>query len=713
MNLSRIYDIRDNSSYGQVLINHWYVNSVIGGNPGPLQTLPYPVPGVTMTASGALAGSTTWSGKVLVVGDVIVQGSLTIQPGTEIVFDPLHDATAGGADKNRCELIVDGGVLNVAGTAGSPVLFTSAAVNKDRGDWSGIRVVNGDVTLRYFTVEYATVGLQLEDSTTRFQTYLVEHGTLRYCSTGFRQTTGGDAIDPLRLSDLHLLRNGTGMDITGSLTLDHCESSSNDSTGINGSTGGTLTLTSCSVTNNGGYGLNTFRKNVVLLDSEFKRNSSWGVYCYGDNNGYGRLEMRNCTVRENSSGVQLYYYLTEVIMVGNTISDHVGSGLEWQVHSGQLGVGGITGNTIRSNQIGIRVSGSQPSVLALSGNDIYANRDFEIQNQGSIAVTATNGYWGEPTSTELNQNQLNLSRIYDQRDNGSYGLVTVSNYRVSPMIPDGGGATAPTITQHPQPQTVVAGNPASFLVAAAGTTPFRYQWRKNNNPISGATNASLVLLNVQTGDAGGYSVIVSNSAGTATSSSATLTVTPAQANYAVRTITGGGNTFPVSLAVSTPVGSSVNFVEETLPVGFNATGVNGGGSFNSTSRKILWGPLVGNQTHQLSYTLQPPGGFQGSASVSGTAYFGGGTVAVTGDSAVSIIPSGTPATLGLSKMFGFWTVSISGDIGRSYRLEVRDNLNSGSWQPLATLNITQNPRLYFDGDAVGKPQRFYRAVLVE
>ena len=56
-------------------------------------------------------------------------------------------------------------------------------------------MVNGDVTLRYFTVEYATAGLRLEDGTTRFQTYLVEHGTLRYCSTGFRQTTGGDLTE--------------------------------------------------------------------------------------------------------------------------------------------------------------------------------------------------------------------------------------------------------------------------------------------------------------------------------------------------------------------------------------------------------------------------------------------------------------------------------------------------------------------------------------
>jgi hypothetical protein len=141
--------------------------------------------------------------------------------------------------------------------------------------------------------------------------------------------------------------------------------------------------------------------------------------------------------------------------------------------------------------------------------------------------------------------------------------------------------------------------------------------------------------------------------------------------------------------------------------------VNGGGTFNSSTGTILWGPLAGNQTHQLSYTLQPPGGFQGSASVSGTAYFAGVTVTVTGDSMVSMIPAGTPATLALSQMFGFWTVSITGDIGRSYRLEVRDDLNSGSWQPLATLNITSNPRLYFDGDAAGQSQRFYRCVLVQ
>ncbi len=684
---------------------------MIGGNPGPVQTLPYPVPGVTTTASGTLEGSTIWSGRVLIVGDVTVRGSLTIQAGAEILFDPLHDAVAGGADKNRIELIIDGGALEVAGTEGQPVVFTSAAVNKERGQWSGIRVVNGDVRLRYFTVEHATTGLKFEDATTRFQTYVVEHGTLRFCNTGFQQSVGGDAVEPLTLSDMHAVRNGTGMDIAGSLTLDHCDSSNNESTGIYGApAGGTLTLTSCSVTNNAGQGLVTSGKNLVLIDSEFRRNSGGaGVYCYNHSNyGSYRLEMRNCMVRENSSGIQLYQYFTEIIMVGNTISDHAGVGLEWQVFGGQLGAGGISGNTIRNNQIGMRVTGSAPSVMALSGNDIHANRELEIQNQGGIAVVADGNYWGEPTSTELVQNQANLSRIYDQRDNGSHGLVTVQNSRFSPLGSE--VVTPPTITQNPQSRSVLAGSTVTFSVSANGTAPFNYFWRKNGNTIS--TDSILALFNVQVGEAGTYSVIVSNRAGTATSSSATLTVVSAPANLAVRTITKTGEVFSVSLVVSPPLGAGPGFVEELLPTGFIATMIDGRGLFDPIYGSILWGPLRENQTHTLAYTLAPPVDFRGSASLEGMAYFFGTGKAVIGDGEIRNGSDPRPR-LTMTRVAGFFAVSIEAEVGRSYRIEAKDDLNVGSWVLQAVVPLSASPYLHFDTDSIGRTQRFYRCVLVE
>ena len=84
--------------------------------------------------------------------------------------------------------------------------------------------------------------------------------------------------------------------------------------------------------------------------------------------------------------------------------------------------------------------------------------------------------------------------------------------------------TAPTITTQPQSLTRTAGQSAAFTVVASGTAPLRYQWRKDGVNISGATSASYAIGNVQSSHAGSYTAVVSNSAGSATSSTATLTV---------------------------------------------------------------------------------------------------------------------------------------------------------------------------------------------
>ena len=89
------------------------------------------------------------------------------------------------------------------------------------------------------------------------------------------------------------------------------------------------------------------------------------------------------------------------------------------------------------------------------------------------------------------------------------------------------GSSAPVITNQPQSITVSEGNQASFSVTATGTPPLSYQWRKNSVNISGATNSSYTIPAVVAGDAGNYSVVVSNSAGSVTSNNASLTVTPA------------------------------------------------------------------------------------------------------------------------------------------------------------------------------------------
>jgi len=89
-------------------------------------------------------------------------------------------------------------------------------------------------------------------------------------------------------------------------------------------------------------------------------------------------------------------------------------------------------------------------------------------------------------------------------------------------------ATAPTITTQPSSLTVTAGSPATFSVTASGTAPLSYQWRRNGSDIANATNSSYTLSAPTTSDNGvAFSVVVSNSAGSATSRSATLSVNPA------------------------------------------------------------------------------------------------------------------------------------------------------------------------------------------
>jgi hypothetical protein len=94
------------------------------------------------------------------------------------------------------------------------------------------------------------------------------------------------------------------------------------------------------------------------------------------------------------------------------------------------------------------------------------------------------------------------------------------------VVGPSGGIIPPSIVTEPVDLTRTVGQTAGFNVGAAGTAP-RYQWYFDADPdvaLPQATNMSLSLTNVQTTNAGGYYVIVTNSAGSATSRVAILTV---------------------------------------------------------------------------------------------------------------------------------------------------------------------------------------------
>lgn len=100
--------------------------------------------------------------------------------------------------------------------------------------------------------------------------------------------------------------------------------------------------------------------------------------------------------------------------------------------------------------------------------------------------------------------------------------------------------TPVVITTQPAAQSLGLGSTATFNVAATGTGPLTYQWRKTGVPIPGAVGSSFVISAVAVSDVALYTVDVTNFAGTVTSAAASLTVITVNAPV----VTGFGITKP-------------------------------------------------------------------------------------------------------------------------------------------------------------------------
>src|SRR2546428_13474870 len=84
---------------------------------------------------------------------------------------------------------------------------------------------------------------------------------------------------------------------------------------------------------------------------------------------------------------------------------------------------------------------------------------------------------------------------------------------------------APSVFLQPLDRVVGPGVSVTFLSAADGTAPLSYQWYLNGtNALLSATNVNLTIINVQLANAGLYNLVVTNIAGSATSSPALLSV---------------------------------------------------------------------------------------------------------------------------------------------------------------------------------------------
>ena len=179
---------------------------------------------------------------------------------------------------------------------------------------------------------------------------------------------------------------------------------------------------------------------------------------------------------------------------------------------------------------------------------------FQWQKDGTDIPNAT--------SPSLELQNISLS------DAGQY-RVRVSNevkevFSVSARLTVRAVLAAPTITQQPSPVDAAAGDSVTMRVVATGTAPLSYQWQRESQDLPGQTQPTLTIANAQSSDAGNYRVIVSNEAGSTTSSFAALTVSTPPPASTLRIVTA-----PQSQVV-TP-GSNVTFTvvaEGVLPLSF-------------------------------------------------------------------------------------------------------------------------------------------------
>jgi uncharacterized repeat protein (TIGR01451 family) len=276
---------------------------------------------------------------------------------------------------------------------------------------------------------------------------------------------------------------------------------------------------------------------------------------------------------------------------------------------------------------------NQPSSLTVVQGQ---NATFSVSASGDKPLSYQWRFNGAPIGGGSSSNYTVVGAAvanaggYDAVVSNAYGSATSTVAQLMVLVP-------PSITSQPTNQTVVAGSSASFQVSASGTSPLNYQWWFNGTNAVGANTNSLSLTNTQTSQAGGYSVVITNSAGSVTSAVATLTVgTPPSITNQPSNLTvvqGQNATFSVAASGDAPLsyqwrfngapvggGSSSTYTVVGAAVanagGYDAVVSNAYGSATSTVAQltVLVPPSITSQPTNQTVVAGSSASFQVSAS---------------------------------------------------------------------------------------------------
>ena len=172
-----------------------------------------------------------------------------------------------------------------------------------------------------------------------------------------------------------------------------------------------------------------------------------------------------------------------------------------------------TAPAISQQPANVTVTAGQPATFSVTAAGT-APFTYQWYMNGAPAGSNSNAFSVAQTTTGQNGAQ-----IYVKVSN-TVGSATSNTVTLTVTA----AATAPTISQQPANATVTAGQPATFSVTAAGTAPLTYQWFMNGTA-AGTNSNTFLIAQTTTGQNGAQIYVkVSNTVGSATSNTVTLTV---------------------------------------------------------------------------------------------------------------------------------------------------------------------------------------------
>jgi hypothetical protein len=188
----------------------------------------------------------------------------------------------------------------------------------------------------------------------------------------------------------------------------------------------------------------------------------------------------------------------------------------------------------------------------------------------------------------------------------SYTITTTSSsmngYVYTAVVTNPGGSTSldytltvetpPSIVTAPSSQTVIVGQSATFSTTATGTSPFSYQWYEDDVLISGATSSTYTTPVTTELGSHTFHVVVTNAAGSVTSSDATLTVNPIVPTLsfaAIATQTYGVSPFVVSASSTSSGAISYSVLSGPASISGSTLTITGAGTVELQASQVASG----------------------------------------------------------------------------------------------------------------------------